>query len=115
MNDDCMMMIIRATYALMAWAYMDLVSPYIEGCNAMARLNARRRREAKLVVALNLLANSRNPTTQAASGIVRSSHKPELLATQSFHAPRPLNFDGQGKRGRIVDGKVKSPRPKRFH
>ena len=31
MIEVCMMMIVRATYALMAWAYMDLVSPHIEG------------------------------------------------------------------------------------
>jgi hypothetical protein len=81
----------------------------------MARLSNVRRRELALRNALTMLANSRDPSMVAKEGVIRSSHKPALLQTQTFHAPRPTNFDGQGKRGRIVDGKVKSPRPKRFH
>lgn len=78
------------------------------------RKRSRSRRIAKVTVALNLKGNMLNPAMVATDGVIRSSHKPALLQTQSFHAPRPLNFDGQGKRGRIVDGKVKSPRPARF-
>lgn len=80
----------------------------------MARLNAYRRRQLKLDVATTLLGKARNDSTVASDGNIRSSHKPHVTIQLGFHAPRPTNFDGQGKRGRIVDGKVVSPRPKRF-
>jgi len=81
----------------------------------MARLSNKRRRDLKVRQALTLMAQTRDPSMVAKEGVIRSSHKPVLLQTQTFHAPRPLNFDGQGKRGRIVDGKVKLIRQKRFH
>lgn len=80
----------------------------------MARLNAYRRRQIKLDQATTLLGKANNPSTVAQDGSIRSSHKPHVTAQLGFHAPRPSNFDGNGKRGRIVDGKVISPRPKRF-
>lgn len=73
----------------------------------MARLNARRRRAIKLQAALIELAKHKNPSTVAAQGPLRSSHKAALLATQRFHAPRPVNFDKAGTRGRVENGKLK--------
>lgn len=73
----------------------------------MARMNARRRRAVKVQAALIELGKYRNPSTVAEQGALRSSHKTTLLATQRFHAPKPVNFDKAGVRGKIVKGQLK--------
>lgn len=75
----------------------------------MARLNARRRMEARLKVARIEYAKARNPSTVASEGPMRSSHKTALLATQRFHAPKPLNWEGRGsatRKGKKLWSKV---------
>lgn len=91
----------------------------------MARLNARRRRAIKLQATLIELAKSKNPSTVATQGPLRSSHKAALLATQRFSAPKSLRSGGKGKPGepppliggrgtlgRVVAGKLKPPKGK---
>jgi hypothetical protein len=83
----------------------------------MARLNPKRRRALALTKALVALAKSRNPSLVADSGHIRSSAKAHKV-NEAFgvplysRKPKPVNYDGQGKEGRIVRGKIIPKRKK---
>jgi hypothetical protein len=76
----------------------------------MARLNPKRRRERLLHLALIELGRERNPSIVAQSGHIRSSRKDhkvnEAFAVPLYaRSPKPMNFDGSGKKGKVVQGK----------
>jgi hypothetical protein len=82
----------------------------------MARLNGKRRRELALLRARQEFAKMLNPTTQADTGKVRSSHKTHIAAqvvpaVARAYSPKPLNWEGRGKRVRAPKGK---PLPQTF-
>jgi len=77
----------------------------------MARLNAKRRRALAATRARHDVATSLNPSTQADTGQVRSSHKPRAIdmlipSVVRAYTPKPLNMDSQGSKSRS--------RPKRW-
>lgn len=96
----------------------------------MARLNAKRRRERKVLQALHELAVSRNPATQTdlaygynrhgeKTSPLRSSAKVSKLAAAGAiplgrRSPKPFNYDAQGVSGKIDSrtGKVRPMPPK---
>ncbi len=80
----------------------------------MARLNPKRRRALALAWARHKLALSLNPTTQQATGAVRSSYKATVAnqlipSVARAYTPKPLNTDSNGSRGRVSGGKLVKP------
>lgn len=80
----------------------------------MARLNAKRRRELAQRKLLTAAMHEHAPSTQATIGKVRSSHKAKVLnqvtpAVARAYAPKPPMWEGSGKRGRVVKGKLVPP------
>lgn len=76
----------------------------------MARLNGKRRRALALMRARQEFAKVLNPTVQADSGQVRSSHKVHVAnqvvpAVARAYTPKPLNWEGKGKRVQRLKGK----------
>lgn len=72
-------------------------------------LNSRQKRTRKRKLAISLLAKSRNPSMIATEGNVRSVWSKTMWTSIR---PRVQNWEGSGKRGHVVKGKVKSaPKP----
>jgi hypothetical protein len=76
----------------------------------MARLNGKRRRALALLRARQEFAKVLNPTTQAETGQVRSSHKVHIAAqvvpaVARAYSPKPLNWETKGQRVKRPPGK----------
>lgn len=77
----------------------------------MARLNAKRRRERVASLQRHTVALELNPSTVAATGLVRSSHKVNTLnyvipSVARAYSEKPLNWETKGA--------AKGSKPKRW-